>query len=81
MHLSTKMDDNISLPILLIHDDALDLDQSLPPFYGHAHSPKPLSGYDSAGCEEVAAFDEIPSIGYHSYRLRARQTADGPADL
>jgi hypothetical protein len=25
MHLSTKMDSNFSLPILLIHDDTMDL--------------------------------------------------------
>jgi hypothetical protein len=84
MHLSTKMDDNISLPVLLIHDDALDLDQSLPPFYRHAHSPKPLSGhlfYDSAGCKVLAACAKVPSIKCLSYWLRVRQPAEGPDDL
>lgn len=36
MHLSTKMDSNLSLPILLIHDDTMDLGRSLPPMYRHA---------------------------------------------
>jgi hypothetical protein len=84
MHLSTKMDSNLSLPILLIHDDTMDLGRSLPPMYRHALRPAPLSGHlfdGSAGCEELAEVDKVPSIKYHSYRLRVRQPAEGQADL